>query len=71
MAYAHTLAANPHWLPANPPSALKDIPGSRGLPFVGNTFRVLKDPLGFTNRMVAKYGPVTEMKLSEKGFSPK
>ncbi|THG42009.1 cytochrome P450 [Sphingomonas olei] len=58
MAYAHTLAANPHWLPANPPSALKDIPGSRGLPFVGNTFRVLKDPLGFTNRMVAKYGPV-------------
>ncbi|OWK31889.1 cytochrome P450 [Sphingomonas mucosissima] len=58
MAHAHTLAANPHWLPANPPSVLNDIPGSRGLPFVGNTFAVLKDPIGFTNRMVAKHGPV-------------
>ena len=58
MAYAHTLAGNPHWLPANPPSVLNDIPGSRGLPFVGNTLRVLKDPIGFTNRMVAKHGPV-------------
>ncbi|MCD2316482.1 cytochrome P450 [Sphingomonas sp. IC-11] len=58
MAHAHTLAANPHWLPANPPSVLKDIPGSRGLPFVGNTFAVLKDPIGFTNRMAAKHGPV-------------
>ncbi len=51
MAYAHTLAGNPHWLPANPPSVLKDIPGERGWP-------VLRDPIGFTNRMVAKHGPV-------------
>lgn len=58
MAHAHTLAGNPHWLPANPPSALKDIPGSRGLPFIGNTFAVLKDPIGFTHRAAAKYGPV-------------
>ena len=28
------------------------------MPFVGNTFRVLKDPLGFTRKMVAKHGPV-------------
>lgn len=58
MPHAHTLAGNPHWLPANPPSVLKAIPGSRGLPFVGNTFAVLKDPIGFANRMVAKHGPV-------------
>jgi cytochrome P450 len=58
MAHAHTLAGNPHWLPANPPSALNDIPGTRGLPFVGNTFAVLKDPIGFANRAAAKYGPV-------------
>ena len=58
MAYAHTIEGNPHWLPVNPPSALNDIPGERGLPFVGNTFRVLKDPLGFTRKMVAKHGPV-------------
>lgn len=58
MALAHTLAANPHWLPRNPPATLNAIPGSRGLPFVGNTFKVLKDPQGFTNRMVARHGPV-------------
>ena len=58
MAYAHTIEGNPHWLPVNPRSALNDIPGERGLPFVGNTFRVLKDPLGFTRKMVAKHGPV-------------
>ncbi len=58
MPYAHTIEGNPHWLPVNPPSALNDIPGERGLPFVGNTFRVLKDPLGFTRKMVAKHGPV-------------
>lgn len=58
MAHAHTIEGNPHWLPMNPPSALNNIPGERGLPFVGNTFRVLKDPLGFTQKMVAKHGQV-------------
>ena len=58
MAYAHTIEANPHWLPRNPPRTLGAIPGERGLPFVGNTFKVLKDPLAFTRAMVAKYGPV-------------
>lgn len=58
MPHAHTIEGNPHWLPLNPPSALKAIPGERGWPFVGNTFEVLKDPLAFTRKMVAKYGPV-------------
>ncbi len=58
MAHAHTLAGNPHWLPANPPSVLNDIPGERGWPLVGNTLSVLKDPIGFTHKMVARYGTV-------------
>ena len=58
MPHAHTIEANPHWLPLNPPAALNEIPGERGWPFVGNTFAVLKDPLAFTRRMVAKHGPV-------------
>ena len=58
MPYAHTIEANPHWLPKNPPRAIDAIPGERGLPFVGNTFKVLKDPLGHTRAMRAKYGPV-------------
>ncbi|UVO51077.1 cytochrome P450 [Sphingomonas sp. SUN019] len=58
MPYAHTIEANPHWLPLNPPSSLKEIPGERGWPVVGNTFAVLKDPYAFTRAMVAKYGPV-------------
>jgi cytochrome P450 len=58
MAYAHTLAANPHWLPASPKGSIDHIPGEQGLPFVGNTFRLLKDPLAFTRRMAATHGPV-------------
>lgn len=58
MAYANSIAANPHWLPRNPKSAVKDIPGEDGWPVFGNTFRVLKDPIGFGRRMVATYGHV-------------
>ncbi|QNE31999.1 cytochrome P450 [Sphingomonas sp. NBWT7] len=58
MPHAHTIEANPHWLPLNPPSSLNAIPGERGWPFIGNTFEVLKDPLAFTRKMVAKHGPV-------------
>jgi cytochrome P450 len=58
MAYAHTIAANPHWLPLNPKRALKDIPGEDGWPIIGNTLKLLKDPLKFGNRMVATYGQV-------------
>ena len=58
MPHAHTLAANPHWLPSPPAGSLGQLPGENGLPFVGNTFRVLRDPIGFTTRMVKRYGPV-------------
>lgn len=58
MALANTAEANPHWLPMNPRGTLANIPGEDGLPLVGNTLRVLKDPIGFGRRMVATYGHV-------------
>ena len=58
MPYAHTLAANKHWLPLPQKGSLGHLPGENGLPFVGNTLRVLRDPISFTNRMVKEYGPV-------------
>ncbi len=58
MAYAHLNEANPHWLPRTPRAALDHIPGEDGWPLVGNTFRLLADPIGFTERMAARYGPV-------------
>ena len=57
-ALAHTFAANPHWLPRNPPAALDHIPGEDGWPLVGNTIKMLGDPVAFGNAMVAKYGRV-------------
>lgn len=58
MAYAHTYRANPHWLPHLPGKALRHIPGDDGLPIIGNTFRVLRDPIAFGRRMVETHGPV-------------
>ena len=58
MPYAHTHKANPHWLPPIDKDALKDLPGEDGLPLVGNTLRMLGDPVGFGRRMIANYGPV-------------
>ena len=58
MAYAHTFEANPHWLPANPSSALDHVPGEDGWPIVGTTLEQLRDPMAFTRRMLAQYGPV-------------
>jgi cytochrome P450 len=58
MALAHTFEANPHWLPRNPRGALKDIPGEDGWPFLGNTLKLLKDPVGFGTRMIGRYGHV-------------
>ena len=58
MALAHTYAANPQWLPRQAPRALDAIPGEDGLPFIGNTLKVLRDPKGFGDRMVAKHGRV-------------
>lgn len=58
MAYAHTHAANPHWLPPNPRDIAEEVPGEDGWPIVGNTIRQLRDPIAFTRNMAARYGPV-------------
>ncbi|MEO5865997.1 MAG: cytochrome P450 [Sphingomonas sp.] len=58
MPLAHTFKANPHWLPRNPPRVLDTLPGEDGIPFFGNTLRMLKDPVTFGRRMVATYGHV-------------
>ncbi|NCU12338.1 MAG: cytochrome P450, partial [Sphingomonadaceae bacterium] len=47
-----------HWSQRQPAGALDHIPGEDGLPIVGNTFSLLADPIGFGNRMRAKYGNV-------------
>jgi cytochrome P450 len=57
-ALASSFEANPHWLPRSAPTALDHIPGEDGWPVVGNTLKLLKDPIAFGNAMVAKYGPV-------------
>jgi len=37
---------------------LSHIPGNYGLPVVGNTFKHLRDPVGFKHQMRARYGDV-------------
>lgn len=58
MALAHTFKANPHWLPRQRPHAIAAIPGENGLPFVGNTLKMLRDPIAFGQHMVSSYGRV-------------
>lgn len=47
-----------HWRERLPTEALDHIPGEAGPPIIGNTFKMLADPHGFTRRMIATYGPV-------------
>ncbi len=47
-----------HWSQRQPFESIAHIPGERGLPVIGNTFRLLADPNGFAARMVARYGKV-------------
>ncbi len=58
MALAHTFKANPHWLPEQRSAALSAIPGEDGLPIIGNSLEMLRDPERFGKRMVAAYGRV-------------
>lgn len=52
---AHSSPARPD----GPVSAnLLDIPGESGLPIFGNTFKMLKDPMGFGIYMREKYGDI-------------
>ena len=57
-----TLAAQPsaftHWSQQQPKHALDHIPGEDGWPIVGTTFALLADPLGYGEKMRAKYGNV-------------
>ena len=47
-----------HWSQSQPKGALDHIPGEKGLPILGSTLTLLADPIGFGNRMRAKYGNV-------------
>ncbi|KWV93658.1 cytochrome P450 [Erythrobacter sp. AP23] len=48
-----------HWTEGNPDEdSLAHIPGEKGWPLVGNTFKMLADPHGMARRMVEKYGRV-------------
>ncbi|MEG3082355.1 cytochrome P450 [Sphingomonas sp. PB2P12] len=58
MSHAVLQNASPHWLPRQSKGALDHIPGSYGLPLVGNTFKLLADPIAFSENMAAQYGPV-------------
>ncbi len=58
MSHAMLQNARPHWLPRQRKGALDHIPGNYGLPFVGNTFKLLADPIAFSENMAARYGPV-------------
>ncbi len=57
-----TLAPQPspftHWSQAQPLHVLDHIPGEEGWPIVGTTFALLADPLGYGEKMRAKYGNV-------------
>jgi cytochrome P450 len=58
MALAHTETANPHWTPRTKIGSLSHIPGENGPPIIGTTLRVLRDPVGYGQRMIATYGKV-------------
>lgn len=58
MALATTEVANPHWVKAAGTSDLSHIPGEDGWPLIGTTFKALRDPAGFLDYMVGKYGNV-------------
>lgn len=54
----------PHWAAGNPsPEQLAHIPGESGLPGVGNTLKLLKDPVGYSLDMFSEYGPVFRAKV--------
>ncbi len=58
MAYAHTEIANPHWARRPRMEDIEHIPGEKGLPVIGTTLRVLRDPPGYGARMVREHGKI-------------
>lgn len=51
-------AANPHWVRRTTSRDIGHIPGENGLPIIGTTIRVLRDPSGYGQRMVKTHGKV-------------
>ena len=47
-----------HWSQRQDAHALDHIPGDDGWPIVGTTFALLADPIGYSEKMRAKYGQV-------------
>lgn len=48
-----------HWSQGLPSDAdISHIPGERGFPVVGNTFKLLADPHAFADQMISTYGKV-------------
>ena len=47
-----------HYAPVLPVDAIAHIPGNQGLPFIGNTLKVLADPAAAADRSYAQYGPI-------------
>ena len=58
MSLAHSEAANPHWARRSKSADLAHIPGEDGLPIIGTTLRLLRDPVGYGNRMIDTHGKV-------------
>ena len=56
--YPFEQSANPHWVKPPSPDQLTHIPGESGLPIIGNTLTVLRDPIAAGRLMFEKYGSV-------------
>ena len=54
----------PHWSKGHPSARqLAHIPGEKGLPGIGNTLKLLKDPVAYNQRMYHNYGPVYRARI--------
>jgi hypothetical protein len=49
--YPYQETANPHWVKTPSDEQLAHIPGENGLPILGTTLKVIKDPIGFGKYM--------------------
>lgn len=56
--YMHEESANPHWVKPPNKEALVHIPGEDGLPIVGDTLELLRDPPAYSRKMFERYGSV-------------
>jgi len=56
--YLHEESANPHWVKPPSKDQLVHIPGEDGLPFVGHTLEMLRDPPAYSRKMFERYGSI-------------